>query len=173
MIWNWVKNKKVFTCPINQIDPATHKTWRSESKEYVRSYCLPKNVARQIVDQLPKPTKTVLLFEKGSQPVFTYADSTGEWFDQTYGYGRNAPSNFWHDNGKNFAFCDGHAAYFKYPGGPFSYDYPNFTAWSTPDYPNSPCGDAKGRQGYCGYADTNRPGDPGGCKWLAGANIPR
>jgi len=164
-IFKWVKNTKVFTCPVNRL--------RYDGRPYPpnsipRSYCLPKNVARQLVEQAPRPTKTVLLYEKGSQLIFTYADSTGEWFDQTWGYGRDPADKFWHSNGKNFAFCDGHAAYFKYPGGPFAYNYPNFTAWSTDAYPNNP-----GGKGYCGYADTAGAGDPGGTRRLAGANLPR
>jgi prepilin-type N-terminal cleavage/methylation domain-containing protein/prepilin-type processing-associated H-X9-DG protein len=164
-IYKWVKNPKVFTCPVNRLD-STGKPW--PPNVIVRSYCLPKNVARQIVEQAPKPSATVLLFEKGSQPLFTYADSTGEWFDQTYGYSRDPSHKFWHANGKTFAFCDGHAAYFKYPNGPFSYNFPNFTAWSTPAYPNNP-----GGKGYCGYADTTGAGEPPGCKRLGGANLPR
>ena len=167
-IWTCVKNKRIFTCPVNQINPATHKTWLSEGKEYVRSYCLAKNVAAQLVEQAPKPSKTVLLYEKGSQPIFVVADSTGEWFDQTYGYSHATPDKFWHGEGKNFAYCDGHAAYYRYPGGPFGYDYPCFTGWSTSAYANNP-----GGKGYCGYADSTGAARPSGCRGLAGANLPR
>jgi len=126
-----------------------------------------KNVAAQIVDTCPKPSATVLLLEKGSQPIFTQSDSVAEWFDQTYGYYHDNPNSFWHNKGKNFAFCDGHAAYFQYPQGPFSYDFPNFTGWSTKAYPNNP-----GGKGYCGYADGTGAAD-NAPKCLAGANLPR
>jgi prepilin-type N-terminal cleavage/methylation domain-containing protein/prepilin-type processing-associated H-X9-DG protein len=164
-IWGYVKNKQIFSCPLNRID--------SSGKPYaptvmLRSYCLPKNVARQFVEQAPRPSATVLLYEKGSQPVFTQPDSTGEWFTQTYGYSQDPPSKFWHDQGKNFAFCDGHAKYFKYPAGPFSYDYPNFIGWSTAEFPNNP-----GGRGYCGYADTTAAATPSGAKMRGGANLPR
>lgn len=164
VIWGYVKSKKVFTCPNNMMDPSTKRRW---TVEYVRSYAMAKNVTGQIVEQAPKPSKTVLLLEKGSRPIFDYADSVAEWFDQTYGYSHDSPNNFWHGKGKNFTFADGHASFFYYPSGPFSYDYPNFTAWSTAAYPNNP-----GGKGYCGYADSNMAGgEPSDHK--AGANMPR
>ncbi len=165
-VWNYVRNKQVFACPINRVNPSTGLPW--PANVVVRSYCLAKNVARQVVDQAPKPSATVLLLEKGSQPIFVLADSVAEWFDQTYGYAHDSPSKFWHSEGKNFAFCDGHAAYYKYPKGPFSYNYPNYTGWSTPAYPNNP-----GGRGYCGYADSTGAAFPSGSKFLAGANLPR
>lgn len=165
-VWNYVRNKEVFTCPINRFNPSTHQPW--PANVVVRSYCMAKNVARQITDQCPRPSWTVLLFEKGSQPIFTMSDSVAEWFDQTYGYAHDNPASFWHDRGKNFAYCDGHAAYFRYPQGPFGYNYPNFTGWSTSAYPTNP-----GGRGYCGYADNIGAAIPNGCKCLAGANMPR
>lgn len=134
----------------------------------VRSYCMAKNVAGQVTDGCPKPSATVLLLEKGSRPVGEIADSVAEWFSQTYGYSQDSPEKFWHDKGKNFAFCDGHAAYFKYPQGPFSYNFPNFTGWSTSAYPNNP-----GGKGYCGFADNTSAAEPVGGKNLPGANMPR
>lgn len=165
-VWKYVRNKQAFTCPINRVDPSTGRPWPADV--VVRSYCLAKNVARQIVDQAPRPSATVLLLEKGSQPIFTVPDSVAEWFDQTYGYGHDLPSKFWHSEGKNFAFCDGHTAYYKYPRGPFSYNYPNYTGWSTAAYPNNP-----GGRGYCGYADSTGAAFPSGSKYLPGANMPR
>ncbi len=167
-IWNYVRNKQAFSCPINMIDPTTHKTWKSEGVEYVRSYAMAKNVNGQIVEQAPKPSKTVLLLEKGSQPIFVSADAVAEWFDQTYGYNHESSSKFWHDGGKNFSFCDGHIGFYKYPSGPFSYNYPNFTAWSKPQYANNP-----GGKGYCGWADTTGAAGSLDDPHYAGANLPR
>lgn len=166
MIWKHVKNPEVFTCPVNRVNPWTHRPWPGDVT--VRSYCMVKNVAGQIIDGCPKSSATVLLMEKGSQPIFTQADSVAEWFDQTYGYGHDNPNSFWHNKGKNFAFCDGHSAYFQFPQGPFSYNFPNYTGWSTSAYPNNP-----GGKGYCGYADTVGAAIPNGSKRLAGANMPR
>lgn len=169
VIFKHVKNKVAFTCPNNKIDPNTRKPWVDANGKYVlvRSYAMAKNVSAQIVEQAPKPSKTVLLLEKGSQPIFTQADAVAEWFDQTYGYSRDPAGKFWHEGGKNFAFCDGHAAYFKYPAGPFSYNYPNFIPWSTSRYPTNP-----GGKGYCGWANTiGAAGELG--RNFAGANLPR
>lgn len=114
MVWNYARSKNVFSCPINMINPDTHKRW------------------------VDADGKTIL--------VRSYAMA------------------------KNFAFCDGHAAYYRYPAGPFSYDYPNFTGWSTAAYPINP-----GGKGYCGWADNvgaaGELGKDGKC--LAGANLPR
>lgn len=169
VIWGYVKSKNVFSCPNNLMNPSTHKRWVDANGQLIkiRSYAMAKNVSAQLVEQAPKPSKTVLLLEKGAQPMFVTADSVAEWFDQTYGYDRDPQSKFWHDGGKNFAFCDGHAGYYKYPAGPFSYNYPNFTGWSTSKYPTNP-----GGKGYCGWADsTCAAGELG--KNYAGGNIPR
>ncbi|MEN6355901.1 MAG: prepilin-type N-terminal cleavage/methylation domain-containing protein [Armatimonadota bacterium] len=156
-VWNYLKNKKVLTCPVN----------KRPGYEYVRSYAMPKNISGQIVEQAPKPSATVLLFEKGSRVVFETGDSCGEWFSQTVGADLDSSHTYWHNGGKTFAFCDGHAAYFKYPKGPFSYDYEyNYAAWSgncihNPGY---------GTPGYCGFADTTAAGEVGS---VTGANLPR
>jgi prepilin-type N-terminal cleavage/methylation domain-containing protein/prepilin-type processing-associated H-X9-DG protein len=166
VIKKYVRNTDIYGCPINRVDPNTHRPYASNV--VVRSYCMAKNVARQMVDQAPKPSATVLLYEKGSRPVEEQADSVGEWFTQTYGYAQEPPSSYWHNGGKNFAFCDGHSAYFQYPNGPFSYNYPNFTGWSTAAYPNNP-----GGKGYCGYADSTGAAIPNSSQCLGGANLPR
>lgn len=172
-IWKYIKNKKMLTCPVNKFNPSTGQPYvdaNGKKIEYVRSYAMPKNVSGQIVEQAPKPSATVLLYEKGSEPAGEQGDSCGEWFSQTWGYDLAKPSKFWHNNGKTFAFCDGHAAFFKYPRGPFSYDFAtNFIGWSTSAYPNNP---GKGTPGYCGYADNISSGDPD-AKNLGGANLPR
>jgi prepilin-type N-terminal cleavage/methylation domain-containing protein/prepilin-type processing-associated H-X9-DG protein len=169
-VYSYVKNKKVFSCPVNLVD-STGRPWSATYHDVViRSYSMPKNISAQVVEQAPRPSLTVLLFEKGSRPFGQSSDSTGEWFDQTYGYGKDPSHKFWHNGGKVFAFCDGHAAYYKYPYGPFSYDFRNYTGWSTSAYPNNP-----GGAGYCGYANYTGAADPDdktiGC--YGGANLPR
>lgn len=169
-IYGFVRNKKVFTCPINQINPATGKRWvhptDPKQEVVIRSYALPKNVSGQMVEQAPRPSATVLLFEKGSQLIFAVSDATGEWFDQTYGYARESSGKFWHNYGKNFSFCDGHAGYFQDGRGPFAYDFPNYVGWSGSTYSRNP-----GGRGYCGDAATPSAGiiEPP----RAGANLPR
>lgn len=163
-IYKWVRNSKIYSCPVNCLNYDNIPPTRYPAGTITRAFCLPKNIAAQVIGQLPKPSATVLIFEKGSRKLGDEADATGEWFDQTYGYSRANPSKFWHSRGKNFAFSDGHSSYFKFPKGPFGYDYPNFTAWSTSKYPNNP-----GGIGYCGFADNSGAAGFG----LPGANIPR
>jgi prepilin-type processing-associated H-X9-DG protein len=162
-IWKYLKNKKILTCPSNRSN-ANGTPWTAD---YVRSYAMPKNVSGQVVEQALKPSATVLIFEKGSQPLGTVGDAPGEWFQQTWGYDIESSHKFWHNGGKTFAFCDGHAAYYKYPKGPFSYNFvTNHRAWSG-SYVNNP---GYGTPGYCGYADTKVGGTSGS---VAGANLPR
>ena len=163
-IFKWVRNTKIFTCPVNCLNYDSIPAVRYPAGTVVRSFCLPKNIAGQMIGQLPKPSAAVLLYEKGSRALGNSSDATGEWFNQTYGYNRVSAGKFWHGNGKNFAFTDGHSGYYKFPKGPFGYDYPNLVAWSTSKYPSNP-----GGIGYCGFADTTGAAGIG----LPGANIPR
>lgn len=164
-IYSYVKNKKIFRCPVNKLDS---NGLPYPSNYQVRSYALPKNISGEIVEQAPKPSMTVLLYEKGANVLYAQADATGEWFDQTYGYGRSPDHKFWHKGGKNFTFCDGHAKFYRYPSGPFNYNYPNHTAWSTIRYSANP-----GGKGYCGFANFIQGADPDNAKGLTGANLPR
>lgn len=167
-ISKFVRNKTMFACPINVLNPSTHKRWVDANGKpaLVRSYAMPQNVSGQLVEQAPKVSATVLLLEKGSQLIGAQADATAEWFDQTYGYNRESAGKFWHGEGKNFAFCDGHAAYFKFGRGPFGYEYPNFTGWSGADFPVNP-----GGKGYCG--DAANAGAGYHYPPRPGANLPR
>ena len=168
IIYKYVKNKNIYTCPLNNRSIATYPQPKGV---LMRSYTMPLNISGQLVEQAPRTSKTVLLFEKGSWPLGHPFDAGAQWFDQTYGYGRD--KIFWHGKGKNFAFCDGHAAWFSYPSGPFAYNYPNFTPWSRGYVTNI------GGAGYCGYAD-NFGASPrefvnpdGSVSNLPGANLPR
>ena len=170
-VFPYVKNTKVFTCPINKLD-INGKKYPNGQLSYALTRWL-RTCSAQMVEQAPKPSAAVLLFEKGSQPLYTQADACAEWFTQTYGYANDvkseplaSPDKYWHGRGKTFVFCDGHAAYFAYPNGPFSYDFPNFMGWATSAYPNNP-----GGPGYCGYADWAGAADAG--QSLGGANLPR
>jgi len=133
-IFRYVRNKKIFTCPINKMSYETGSPVPYGPGVIVRSYAMPQNVSASSADSLPRPSATVVLYEKGCAPIFTWKDHNGEYFDQTWGLTRDPTHQFWHQGGKNFAFCDGHAQYYKYPAGPFSYEYKG----------------ANGRIGYCG-----------------------
>jgi hypothetical protein len=111
---------------------------------------------------IKNPADTVLLYEKGSQPLGTGGDSTGEDFYQMWGADQAAMKTqkypYPHGHGKVFAFTDGHSKYFQVGTGPFAYAFPKPGGGTWP-------------AGYCGdlsaalYAVTNNS-DPG-------ANLPK
>lgn len=168
-VYSYIKNGRVFTCPINCVK-SDKTSYPAGSK--VRSYSMPKNVTGVLYEQAPKPTKTVLLFEKGSNLLGYTSDAVAEWFSQTWGATQESPEKFWHGRGKVFAFVDGHAQYVPFPNGPFSYNYPSFTGWS-----EQATGVASKGTGYCGWCDnTGTAGtqfSPNSTTNLPGANIPR
>ena len=125
-IYKYVTNKKVFTCPINKFSYEKGHPEPYPPDVIVRSYAMPQNVSALIDNRARRVSATVLLFEKGAAPIFTWTDHNGEYFDQTWGLTRGPIDRFWHSEGKNFAYCDGHAAFHKYPYGPFSYLFGNF-----------------------------------------------
>jgi prepilin-type processing-associated H-X9-DG protein len=135
---------------------------------------MPRNVSGMPISRAPNPSKAVLLFEKGTQPVGGYADATGEYFDQTTGSTvrqiMTNPNNQgrWgtpHSNGKAFLFVDGHSKW--YPGvtkadldNPFGYYYGSAPV------------NGSNLIGYCGgrIAGSPQPA-PGVLEW--GANLPK
>lgn len=165
-LYKYVRNGKIFTCPNNCVG--------SNKRGYpggtlIRSYAMPKNVSGVLYGMAPRSTMTVMLFEKGSQPFGAYSDAVAEWYTQTWGYAQSLPDKFWHGPGKVFLFCDGHAKFFRYAAGPFSYNYPSFEGWSgQPSVANN------GGIGYCGWVDnTSAGGTQDNLALLTGANIPR
>jgi len=166
-IYRYLKNPRVFTCPVNKV--------QSDGRLYpssviVRSYAMAKNVSGVMYEIAPKPSMTVLLFEKGATPLGGSSDAVGEWFTQTWGYTQEPPSKFWHGAGKCFLYIDGHTKYVKYPNGPFGYNYPSFPGWS-----GQPSKANQYGAGYCGWVDNNYgAGDQGvtAGSCLPGANVP-
>lgn len=122
----YVKSRQVYHCPANP---------RSTRAAVVRSYALPRNVSGLALAAVPRPSDTVALFEKGGMPLGERADSTGEFFAQTYGVG---DYRLWHDNGKVFGFLDGHARFWPVGQGPWAYDF------------RPPWGNNNYGPGYCG-----------------------
>jgi len=142
-VWPLVKNKGVFSCPSNPVEDTTGfpPGW------VVRSFAMPRNIAGLSLGEIKDPSSSVLLFEKGSQPLGTWADATGEYFIQMWGAdeanmrARNYP--FPHGKGKTFLFSDGHGKWIQVGTGPFTYAYPR-TPGSTSLYPAGYCGDPQG-----------------------------
>ncbi|MBI2842057.1 MAG: prepilin-type N-terminal cleavage/methylation domain-containing protein [Armatimonadetes bacterium] len=144
-IYGYVKNKNAFTCPNNSAKV------RAPQGMVIRAFALPKNVSGISLAEIPRPTLTVMLFEKGSQPVFSWGDATGEMFYQIWNVSYN-PSYYPHERAKNFSFIDGHVRMFRLGSGPFMYQF-----------------DRRYAKGYCGNLkgfDISNDSEPG-------ANLPR
>jgi prepilin-type N-terminal cleavage/methylation domain-containing protein len=164
-LFPYVHNKAIFKCPVNckKSDGTSY-----DPGKVIRSYAMAKNVSGVPYERAPKLTMTVILFEKGATAIFQTSDSVAEWYTQAWGYTQDAPSRFWHGPGKVFLFGDGHAKYFQYRDGPFSYNYPSFSGYSgQPSVANSY------GNGYCGWVDNNSAGEPAGRANLPGACIPQ
>ena len=129
VIWTYVKNKQVFLCR-NNVNDKEGGVRKYTPGIIVRCYVIPANVSDYLVEQLPRPSKTVLLMEKGNSPMFTYKDNTAEFFYQTWGLADDPTHEYWHDGGKNFTYCDGHSAFVRWPNGPFSYSFAGAPAGS-------------------------------------------
>ncbi|MGD9518783.1 MAG: type II secretion system protein [Armatimonadota bacterium] len=84
-----------------------------------RSYAFPRYVSGQAVGAPPAPTETVVLFEKGNYPPGDWKDATGENFHQSTSFEKGPP--YFHDEGKQFAFLDGHVKWWRKDAGPFTY----------------------------------------------------
>ncbi len=109
VIMPFMRNQQVLICPSNDISRSA------------RSYALPRYVSGQMVDAIPNPAETVCLFDKGAHAPGTWGDAAAENFFQTHDYsGGNLNKSLWHNNGKNFAYCDGHVKWSATGTGPFA-----------------------------------------------------
>ena len=154
-----VRAKGSFNCPSN--DPASPGD--IPAGWVVRSYALPNNVSGISLGEVRNPAETVMLTEKGEQPIAAGADSVAESFYQMHGFDHEAQKQnprFPHGKGKVFAFMDGHAKYFQVRTGPFAYAFPRESGGGT--WP----------AGYCGAANVSSE-SAGGDPTSFGANLPR
>lgn len=109
VILPYMKNQQILICPSNDI-----------SRD-ARSYALPRYVSGQMIDAMPNPAATVCLFDKGAHVPGTWGDAAAENFFQTHDYsGGDLNTSLWHNGGKNFAYCDGHAKWSAKGAGPFA-----------------------------------------------------
>lgn len=106
-IQSYVRNIQLVMCPENP---------HGRDK---RSYAEPRYVSGVAVGDPPAPTRTVVLMEKGASPPGTWADAAGENFHQSTGFGKGPP--YFHNEGKNFAFLDGHVKWYRKDAGPFTW----------------------------------------------------
>jgi dolichol-phosphate mannosyltransferase len=140
----YVRADRVFHCPSNS---------KSLPGAIVRSYAFPRNVSGLPLAAVPRPSESVLLYEKGGEALGERLDATGEYFYQTYGLN---DFRFWHEGGKMFAFIDGHVRFWPLGQGPWSYDF------------RPPQGNNNYGPGYCGGQINTYTDDDGG----PGKNLP-
>jgi prepilin-type N-terminal cleavage/methylation domain-containing protein/prepilin-type processing-associated H-X9-DG protein len=84
-----------------------------------RSYTLPRYMSGQPIGGPPSPVRTALFFEKGATPPGVWPDAAGENFHQSTSFAQGPP--YFHFDGKNFAFLDGHAKWYRRDQGPFTW----------------------------------------------------
>lgn len=102
----YMRNQQLLICPDNPYG----RTYRS--------YALPRYVSGQPLGVFPNVTETVLLFEKGRYAPGEWEDATGENFHQSTSM--YPTPQYFHFEGKNFLFVDGHVKWYQRAGGPFA-----------------------------------------------------
>ena len=118
-IESYIRNTDMFICKSN---PVTRG-----ARSYAIARYTQKNFGGNYLggykDDIPVPSKTVQLFEKGKWLPGTWGDALGENVEQSHGWkGDSDYSNaMFHFEGKNFVFVDGHAKWFKKGQGPFAW----------------------------------------------------
>lgn len=110
-IMPYMKNQQILVCPDNCMNQDGD----------VRGYAQPRYVSGAGTEQMPNPVATVLLTEKGYFKIGYWSDAAMESFYQM-GNGKKYPDDTTkmpHNDGKNFAFVDGHVKWYKATSGPF------------------------------------------------------
>ncbi len=105
-IQSYTRNNDILFCPDNSYGGG------------LRSYALPRYVSGVESGMIANPAKTVVLFEKGGYPPGSWSDATGENFSQTRDQALDGPC--WHNDGKDFAYMDGHVKWARRTSGPFA-----------------------------------------------------
>lgn len=103
----YVRNLQIVCCPDNPHGSNN------------RGYAEPRDVSGQPLAGPPVPAQTVLFFEKGGNPPGSWADAAGENYHQSDSFFLGPP--YFHFDGKNFAFLDGHVKWYHFDAGPFTY----------------------------------------------------
>ncbi len=103
----YCRNKQVVLCPENP---------HGRGK---RAYAMPRYVSGVAVGAPPDVVRTALLMEKGALPPGVWADAAGENFHQSTTFEKGPP--YFHDEGKNFVFLDGHVKWYRKDAGPFTW----------------------------------------------------
>jgi len=130
-LFPYMKNTQILVCSENPYG----RTYRS--------YALPRYISGQALGAIGNVTATVTLFEKGHYAPGTWEDATGENFHQSTS--ASVTPEYFHTEGKNFLFLDGHVKWHNKSAGPFA--------------------DKDGPSGVAGQCET--PGEHPGGDWPA------
>lgn len=122
-IGSYLREKSLLTCPDNPNDNG------GEARSYaIAQYTQrPFNIGGSswvayggFKDEMPLPARSVLLFEKGNYEPGAWNDALGQnVYQDTGGPVDATTADMWHRRGKNFLFCDYHAAWDAKGRGPF------------------------------------------------------
>ena len=109
-VFPYYRNKNMLYCPENPFGLG------------LRSYAFPRYVSGVPTGRIPNPVATVVLFEKGKYESGIWQDATGENVRQSHtSQGQPGYSELpFHNDGKNFAFIDGHVKWYNVSAGPFA-----------------------------------------------------
>lgn len=117
VIYPYMRNQQILFCPDNPYG------------RHARGYAMTRytgdpfgNQTPCYTGEVPAPSSTVTLTEKGNQPPGINGDSAAESFYQSRGATNAAggvEKKMFHNNGKNLLFLDGHVKWFAQGSGPF------------------------------------------------------
>ncbi|HEY3398016.1 MAG TPA: prepilin-type N-terminal cleavage/methylation domain-containing protein [Armatimonadota bacterium] len=117
----YLKNQQILLCGSNPLWGYSGDTPATPANDK-RSYAMPRYVSGVPITDPPAPVSTVLLTEKGAYRPGDWRDSAMESFYQM-GADKYYPADTQqmpHNEGKNFAYLDGHAKWAHANAGPFA-----------------------------------------------------
>jgi prepilin-type N-terminal cleavage/methylation domain-containing protein/prepilin-type processing-associated H-X9-DG protein len=146
LISPYIRNQQILICPDNPFGKGFRgyaaARYAFSSPESSRFFVV-------VTGAMPDPSQTIMLFDKGAQLPGASGDAAGENPFQSHsstGYGLD--TTMFHNGGKNFAYCDGHAKWAAQGAGPFR-------ALGTSACPGSPQLPAQGYEshaaGHCEF----------------------
>jgi prepilin-type N-terminal cleavage/methylation domain-containing protein/prepilin-type processing-associated H-X9-DG protein len=108
VIFPYTRNQQILVCPDNPYRPDA------------RSYSMPRYVSGVEFGRFPSVTATVMLMEKGAYLPGAWEDAAAENFHQSTS--ETPDQRYFHSQGKNFLFLDGHVKWYTKSSGPFAAD---------------------------------------------------
>lgn len=106
LIFPYSRNRQILVCPDNP--------YRRDA----RSYSMPRYVSGIEFSHFSNVVDTVMLIEKGAYLPSAWEDAAAENFHQSTS--RHPDQRYFHTDGKNFLFLDGHVKWYTKSGGPFA-----------------------------------------------------